>query len=58
MKSTTIWVSEETKKMADKLKGNKSYNKFFRELMERTKDDINIKTQISRKKGNIFTMLV
>jgi predicted Zn-ribbon and HTH transcriptional regulator len=34
MKSTTIWISLETKKRADKLKGNKSYNKHYEELMD------------------------
>jgi len=34
MKSTTIWVSLETKRKADKLKGKKSYNKHYQELME------------------------
>jgi hypothetical protein len=34
MKSSTIWVSMKAKEMADQLKGSKSYNRFFLELME------------------------
>ncbi|MBI2675048.1 MAG: hypothetical protein HYX24_01210 [Candidatus Aenigmarchaeota archaeon] len=32
--STTIWVSRETKGLADKFKGSRSYNKFFTDMME------------------------
>lgn len=34
-KSSTIWVSMKTKKKANRLKGDKSYNQFFWELMEK-----------------------
>jgi hypothetical protein len=33
-KSTTIWVSTKTKDMANRLKGGKSYNQHYTELME------------------------
>ncbi len=32
--STTIWVSRETKGLADTLKGSRSYNKFITDMME------------------------